>query len=100
MPKPKIVNGIKEKIQAGLIIAIKLHEVLRKFLATSSTIFVGADSCATNTGDYIDYLLNYVDARGMNKSVGEYILIYFFKVGKMEPLLLWSICFLAERYSG
>ena len=101
MPKPKIVDGIKEKLQAGLIIAIKLHEVLRKFLATTSTIFVGADSCATNTGDYMNYLITFILVEWiiMYQSVGEYILILF-KVGKMEPLPLWSTCFLAERYSG
>ena len=54
LPKPKKVkvNGKwkKEKIKAGLIIAIKLHETLKKYLARASLVFIGADSCATNTG--------------------------------------------------
>ena len=47
-----MVNGKwkKEKIKAGLIIAIKLHETLKKYFASTSLIFLGADSCATNTG--------------------------------------------------
>ena len=32
------------------VIAIKLHETLKKFLARASLVFLGADSCATNTG--------------------------------------------------
>ena len=50
MPKPKIVNGKKEKQQSGLIIAMNLHETLKKYLARASLIFIGADSCRTNTG--------------------------------------------------
>ena len=54
LPKPKKwkVNGKwkKEKMQSGLIIAIKLHETLKKFLARASLVFLGADSCATKTG--------------------------------------------------
>ena len=54
LPKPKKekVNGkwIKEKIKAGLIIAIQLHETLKKYFARASIVFLGADSCATNTG--------------------------------------------------
>ena len=51
-PKKVKVNGkwVKEKIQAGLIIAIQLHEILKKFLARASLVFLGADSTATNTG--------------------------------------------------
>ena len=54
LPKPKKekVDGKwkKEKVKAGLIIAIQLHETLKKFLATASLVFINADSCATNTG--------------------------------------------------
>ena len=50
MPKPKIVNGKKEKQQSGLIIAMNLHETLKKYLARARLIFIGADSCSTNTG--------------------------------------------------
>ena len=54
LPKPNKVkvNGKwkKDKIKAGLIIAIKLHETLKKYFASTSLIFLGADSCATNTG--------------------------------------------------
>ena len=52
IPKKEKVNGkwIKEKIKAGLVIAIQLHETLKKFLARASLVFIGADSTATNTG--------------------------------------------------
>ena len=54
LPKPNKVkvNGKwkKEKVKAGLVIAIKLHETLKKYLARASLVFLGADSCATNTG--------------------------------------------------
>ena len=50
LPTPKKVNGIKEKIKAGLVIAIQLHDILKKYLARASVNFVGADTCATNTG--------------------------------------------------
>ena len=50
LPKARKINGVKEKIQAGLIIAIQLHETLKKYLARASLVFLGADSCATNTG--------------------------------------------------
>ena len=51
-PKKVLVDGKwkKEKQQSGLIIAIKLHETLKKFLARASLVFLGADTCATNTG--------------------------------------------------
>ena len=44
-PKKEKVNGkwIKEKIKAGLVIAIQLHETLKKFLARASLNFIGAD---------------------------------------------------------
>ena len=55
LPIPKKIIGKNgkeknEKIEAGKIIAMELHEILKKHLAKLSLIYIRADSCATNTG--------------------------------------------------
>ena len=49
----KFLDIFVPKDGTGAQIAIKLHEILKNYIAEKSLIYIGADSTGTNTGWYV-----------------------------------------------